>query len=119
MKTIKKYIDLTYLKDLSNGSNEFISQMISVFMVQTPEALDTMERCLNSKDWTGLHAVSHKIKASFAFMGIKELEPVIISIEENCLKRTNMEQLPEMVSKIKSVCEVAIEQLEIEKKLFI
>ena len=114
-----RYIDLTYLKQISNGSNEFICQMISVFMQQTPEALNNMDKYLNEKDWRGLHAVAHKMKPSFSFMGIKELENVIHQIEEYCLSETNLDQLPALILKIKGICKAALQELEIEKKLFI
>ena len=87
------YINLTYLKELSNGSNEFICQMITVFMEQTPDAVNSMEKYLNAKDWQALHAIAHKTKASFAFMGIKELESVTCLVEEYSLNKTNLEQL--------------------------
>ena len=117
--TPKKHIDLTYLKELSNGSNEFICQMITVFSEQTPDALNKMEKYLNAKDWKSLHAIAHKIKASFSFMGIKELENVISLVEEYCYNETNIDELPAMVSKIKNICTLALEELEIEKALFL
>ena len=114
-----KYINLTYLKELSNGSNEFIYQMITVFMEQTPDAVNSMEKYLNSKDWQALHAIAHKTKASFAFMGIKELKDVTCLVEEYSLNKTNLDQLPEMISKIKNVFLIALKELEIEKKQFL
>jgi len=114
-----KHIDLTYLKQLSNGSNEFISQMIAVFMAQTPEALINMDKYVNAKDWESLHRVAHKMKPSFSFMGIKELENVIGLIEEYSLNKVNVEELPVMISQVKNVCMNALDELEIEKKMFV
>ena len=113
-----KQTDLTYLKNIANGSNEFICQMISVFMEQTPEALNNMEKYLNAKNWRSLHVVAHKIKASFSFMGIKKLETVICQVEEYSLNETNTDKLPAMISEIKAVCIKGMQELEIEKKLF-
>ena len=117
--TNNKHTDLTYLKQLANGSNEFIGQMITVFMAQTPEALSNMDKYVMSKDWESLHRVAHKMKPSFSFMGIKELENIISLIEEYSLNKTNVEQLPEMILKVKNVCMTALAELEIEKKLFV
>lgn len=114
-----KHIDLTYLKQLSNGSNEFISQMINVFMAQTPEALANMEKYVNAKDWESLHRVAHKMKPSFSFMGIKELENTIGLIEEHSFNKTNVDELPAMIMQVKNVCMDALSELEVEKKMFI
>lgn len=120
METISsKHIDLTYLKQLSNGSNEFINEMISVFMEQTPIEISNLEKYLKAKDWKSLRAIAHKMKPSFPFMGIKELESVIKLIEENAANEKNIEQLPDLISKVKNVCTEAIKELEVEKKLFL
>jgi HPt (histidine-containing phosphotransfer) domain-containing protein len=114
-----KNIDLSYLKQLSNGSNEFICEMISVFMEQTPKELDEIDKYWDAKDWQSLHRIAHKMKPSFTFMGIKELENVIYLINEYSSTETNIDQLPELISKLKNVCFEALEELEIEKQLFL
>lgn len=120
METISKTnIDLTYLKKLSNGSNPFMLEMITVFIQQTPTEIESLEKYLKSKDWKALRLIAHKMKPSFSFMGIKELESVIKSVEEYASNETNLDLLPEMISKIKNVCTEAIKELEIEKKLFL
>ena len=115
----KKHIDLTYLKELSNGSNEFINQMITIFLKETPVAIDNVEKYLSTSNWDALRAAVHKIKPSFSFMGIKELEEVINSVEKYSETKTNLDKIPAMVSKIKSVLKIAIEELEVAKKEFL
>lgn len=113
------HIDLSYLKQLSNGSNEFILQMISIFMAQTPEAVDQMNKHLQNNEWKLLRGVIHKMKPSFSFMGIKELETIAVSAEKYCETETNLDKLPELIHRIKEVCLAAIRELEEEKKQFI
>lgn len=113
------HIDLTYLKQLSNGSNEFITQMISIFMVQTPEAIDLMYKYLQSSEWKLLKGVIHKMKPSFSFMGIKELETIAVSAEKYCETETDLDKLPGLIQRIKEVCSEALRELEEEKKQFI
>jgi len=117
--TSLKHIDLTYLKQLSNGSNEFIIEMISVFMEQTPIEISNLEKYLEEKDWKSLRAIAHKMKPSFSFMGIKELDALIKLIEEYAANETNLELLPEMIAKLKKICYEAIKELEIEQKSFL
>ena len=52
-------------------------------------------------------------------MGIKELEGIVNSVEKYSETKTNLDQIPEMVSKIKTVLNAAIQELEIEKKEFL
>ncbi|MBA3285534.1 MAG: Hpt domain-containing protein, partial [Nitrosopumilus sp.] len=112
-----KYTDLSYLKQLAKGSNEFIKQMLSIFIDQTPPAIESLEENFNKKDWVALRAAAHKMKPSFSFVGIKELEPVIKEIEECAEKESELDSLPEKISKIRQISIKAIVELEKEKNL--
>jgi HPt (histidine-containing phosphotransfer) domain-containing protein len=114
-----KYIDLDYLKQISNGSNEFIYQMITVFTEEIPNEIKNLEKHLANKDWVALRATAHKMKPSFSFMGVKELEDNIHAIEQNCLEEKNLDQLPGLIERIKNITEQVIAELEKEKKLFV
>lgn len=114
-----KHIDLTYLKELSNGSNSFIVEMIDGFLSETPPAIDKLEKHLSTSNWDEFRAIAHKIKPSFSFVGIKELEEVIKSAEEYSRTRTNLGLLPEIVSKVKTITEEASQELKIAKNEYL
>ncbi len=115
----QKHIDLTYLKQLSAGSNTFIVEMIDAFFEQIPKEIENLEQHLSNKDWQSLRGTAHKIKPSIAFMGLKELEPVVKLTEEYAQNQTNLDLLPDLISTIKTVCTNAVEELKKEKELFI
>ena len=119
METSNKHIDLSYLKQLSNGSNEFIAQMISIFLTQTPQALNSIEAHLQNEEWKPIKAHIHKMKPSFAFMGIKELENIAPLAEKYCETETHLDELPKLISQIRAVCELAMRELETEKEQFL
>lgn len=119
MEPTNKHIDLAYLKELSNGSNEFMAQMISIFMVQTPEAISNIDAYLKKNDWKSIKAVIHKMKPSFSFMGIKELQNTIPLVEKYCETETHLNEVPKLIMQIKTVCELALQELETEKKQFL
>lgn len=114
----EKHINLDYLKELSNGSNSFIVEMIDAFLEQTPEEISNLEKYLSANNFRALRGTANKIKPSFTFMGIKELVGVIKQVEEYAAKEISLEQLPGMIKTIKDVCELAIDELLEEKKHF-
>lgn len=118
METNNKHIDLSYLKELSNGSKEFIAEMITVFIEQTPIEIANLEKHLEAKDWKALRGTAHKMKPSFSFMGIKELESVVKTLEDYSANETNLDLIPGLVEKIKTVCTDAIDELSKEKPQF-
>ena len=113
-----KHIDLTYLKGLSNGSNEFVNQMITIFMEQTPEMIANMEKHLADKNWQALRGTVHKMKPSISFIGIKELEGVVKEIEDTPDQEKDLDREASLIATIKTICNLAIRELEVEKKMF-
>ncbi len=106
-------IDLTYLNTLAKGNQEFVSEMIRIFMQQTPAALQSIKTSLDNKDWKSVRALAHKMKPSFAFMGIHSLKDVIHSIEEFADKEHNTEQIPILISTLELICNKALAELEL------
>lgn len=109
-----KYTDLTYLKGISEGSNEFMRKMIETFIEETPKLLQGMDNCLTEKNWNGLKDIAHKMKPSVDFMGMRSIWEAIKNIEWYAAEKINLNLLPDLVAKIKTVCQYAIEELEIE-----
>src|SRR6476620_10243130 len=118
METNNKHIDLEYLKQISNGSSEFIFQMITVFTEEIPLEIAGMQKHVQNKDWKSLRAVAHKMKPSYSFMGVQQLEEMVSDLEEYSGSETHLEELPELVSKISSITEEVILELQEEKKKF-
>ncbi|HEY0029869.1 MAG TPA: Hpt domain-containing protein [Bacteroidia bacterium] len=114
-----KYTDLSYLKEISNGSNTFILQMISVFNASVPEMIQDLENQYEMQNWTALKQTAHKIKPVLLFVGIKELEADIALMEEYTSKETNLDLLPEIINRIRVISSFATQELENEKKQFL
>lgn len=110
-----KYTDLTYLKKLSKGDDDFVKQMISIFINQTPTAIQKMEADLSNKDWTSLRAVAHKMKPSFSFVGVTSLQEKIETIEDNAAQGTNANLIADLIAQVKEVSLKAVAELQTEQ----
>ncbi len=109
-----KHTDLSYLRQLSNGNDKFVSDMLAIFLQQTPESVTSLEKHLQARDWKALRAAAHKMKPSISFVGIKELEADIRALEDAAASETDLEKIPALVSRIRSVCSEAIAELKEE-----
>lgn len=109
--------DLTYLEKVSNGDNDFIKEMINVYLKETPEAIDNLENHLKNKEWEKFRAVTHKMKPSFSFFGLKDLYDTIDNMEEYSDKKINLELLPDMTAKVKDICNKAMSELRCDDKV--
>ena len=118
MATNHKHIDLDYLKQISNGSNEFIYQMISVFIDEVPGEISNLEQHLANKDWKALRATAHKMKPSYSFMGVKELEEMVNAVEEFSDTESRQGELAGLIRSIHATTDEVIAELDQEKKNF-
>ncbi len=114
----RRVSDLTYLKGLSDGNNEFVIKMINAFVAETPKMLDGMTLCVQEKSWAELNSVAHKLKSSVGIFGVNSIKDVIKLVEKYSKEQTNLDLLPEMVSKIVQVSSIAILELKGEISKF-
>ncbi len=112
-------IDLTYLKELAEGSNEFVVEMITIFLQQTPEMLEQMTKYLNEQKWTQLCGVAHKMKPTIDYMGIHSIRETVETIEKYADEQQSLDLLPGLVAQVNQVCTNAINQLKTEIKKFL
>jgi PAS domain S-box-containing protein len=110
----KKHIDLSYLKEIAEGNNEFIKKMIRAYLSQTPTMLADMTKSIDGKKWKDLRGVAHKMKPSLDFVGLHSIKQTVKDIEKYSNEETHLELLPAMVEEVKSTCIVAMEELQHE-----
>ncbi|MBR8534626.1 Hpt domain-containing protein [Carboxylicivirga sediminis] len=67
------HINLNYLESITDGSQELIKELVSIFIEQIPEFRDGFDEGLAQKDWSKIAAVAHKAKSSVMSMGMDDL----------------------------------------------
>ena len=117
MDPSKKYTDLLYLNSISKGNKDFTIKFLNTFIHQMDIDLPVLKLQLDTEDWEGLANTAHKIKPSFLFVGVKELEASAKEIENNTRNHLNLEKLPALVSNLMYICEAVIVELQQEIKL--
>lgn len=74
-------VDLSYLKEISGGSAEFIVEMIDVFIEQTPQYFENLKTAIDARDWKRTGDAAHKIKPTLAFIGAEDAKSAMAEIE--------------------------------------
>lgn len=86
-------IDLTYLRDVSSGSNEFIVDMIELFLEQTPAYFEQLRQFIAEENWPKVAEIAHKIKPTLAFMGADAAKESMAAIETSARNLTDVESI--------------------------
>ncbi len=86
-------IDLTYLRDVSSGSNEFMIEMIELFLEQTPVYFEQLRQFIAEENWAKVAEIAHKIKPTLAFMGADSAREIMSEIETSARNLTDTESI--------------------------
>lgn len=86
-------LDLSYLKDVASGSDEFMIDMIDLFLDQTPAYFEQLEQFIMEEDWSKVADIAHKIKPTLAFMGVDSARESMAEIEQNARNVINLETI--------------------------
>lgn len=112
-----KYVDMSYLTKLTQSNPKLMTEIITVYLKQTPDLVATMKQSFTDKKWDVLGATIHKMIPSFAIMGIHSDTTLIAQkIQEYALQLEHTFELNELILNVENVCLQACMELEIELK---
>jgi len=77
-------LDLAFLYDIADGSDEFIVESITMFVDQSPQIMQEISSAIAAQDWAAASAAAHKIKANLGFFGMLNSQAIIQDIEHAC-----------------------------------
>jgi signal transduction histidine kinase/CheY-like chemotaxis protein/HPt (histidine-containing phosphotransfer) domain-containing protein/CHASE3 domain sensor protein len=104
--------DLNELNKITRGDKEFFKKIIELFIENTPSNTEKMKQSMDDEDWNKVGAIAHKLRPSFAHMGMKDLAEELKSIEENSFARENLDETKDMISDFCAKSFHVVDQLE-------
>ena len=114
---VSTIINLDYLRKLSRGDDKFIEEILVLFLKNTPLALKNMKNYYQQENWEDLMMEAHKIRPSFNFLGLKDLEDAAKKIENCASQKINLDQIGEAINKIEKTIDLVYVELSNEMKI--
>jgi PAS domain S-box-containing protein len=115
--TKQKYsiINLDYLFHLTKSNPALISEMLHLYLEQTPELIQLMKESFKDKDLHTLHQTMHKMIPSFSIVGINpEYENMAKKVQEYAVLKTEGEEIPNMILNLEDILDKACQELNAE-----
>ncbi len=109
--TDENLVDLSYISELSGGNKEFENEMIELFLSQSPTDMDILEKAVGDQNYTLIKALSHKLKSSYALLGINE-NGILEEMEQKAADKTDSQWFESNYSKLKNIFVKACRVLE-------
>lgn len=115
-------LDLSYLKDMSGDSAEFMIEMIDMFKQQTPVYMADLEQAVRDEDWAKASGFAHKIKPTFVYVGREDAKDHMQMIEHCARDLKDVNQIPSLFNEVNEFVQLLYGQLdqaraELEKRL--
>lgn len=103
-----KYINLQYMREVSNGNTEYEKTVTGQFLEAIPEDLQALEKALGQKDFAQLSQIAHNMKTSVSVMGLNDLlQPYLDEIEYSKPGETSLHQ---KIAALRNICFSAMEE---------
>lgn len=114
-KVKPRCIDMEFLMQRTKSNPQLMSEMIALYLEQTPVLISTMKQSFNDKDWDTLQATVHKMIPSFSIVGInQDFENMAKKVQEFASKQNEENDILEMVLQLENICIQACRELEEE-----
>jgi CheY-like chemotaxis protein/HPt (histidine-containing phosphotransfer) domain-containing protein len=107
-----KSYDLSLVEAISGGDKEFVVRMVKLFVETIPTSLKELESSTASLQYDVVSKVAHKLKSTIDSMGIEEVKADIRTIEISAKKNENVEAIPALVAKVKTVVQRVIAEVQ-------
>jgi HPt (histidine-containing phosphotransfer) domain-containing protein len=104
----QNYINLEYLQELAEGDQDFIADILSMFMEQTPGSIKNLQQLAAAQNWQQVKALAHKMKSSVVMIGNKQLEEIFVSLQAEALSDQAAVKIPPLVDQAAEICAGAI-----------
>jgi HPt (histidine-containing phosphotransfer) domain-containing protein len=110
--TYQRVTNLDYLVELSKGNNNFVKEMIGIFLSENSGELAEFEKSIREKDYDAIKALAHKLRSTIPYIGLDKLiEKEVTEIENLAAKKSYIQKIESMFFKIKEICERARHEL--------
>ena len=129
----EKVTSLDYLQKLAKGNEDFMKDMVRIFLEENPAEIGTLDQAIEHRDFQLINAAAHKLRSTVPFVGIdRSISQEITEIEslakakagdpldgnENTVKagflptdRELISRIETLFGKIKCICKRAYEEL--------
>ena len=111
------YYDISEIKIISRGNEEFVKKMLKMFIDQTPAHLSEMRSKLQSNQLTVVGEIAHRIKPTIDNMGIVTLKATIREIEKIGKSGADNGALNGLMEKVETDISFAIEAIKSDYQL--
>jgi HPt (histidine-containing phosphotransfer) domain-containing protein len=106
----QKTLDLTYLSELAEGNQEFIKEVLEIFIKEVPEDLEALQQAIKEAEYRQIKDISHKLKSSIILTGLGSLRPYLQEMERLALQSAGLNEIKKEFAHVNAVFNTGVEE---------
>lgn len=104
--TMELTVDLTFLNEISDGDQDFITDVLNTFLAEMPKDMAQLKHAIEQQDAVDIGRVAHKTKSTLQTLGLHDLKELAYSIEQRAKKGvTAQELIPDSNTFMEYICQ--------------
>lgn len=76
-------VDLTFLNEISDGDQEFITDVLQTFLEEMPKDMSQLRTAIEAQNIKDIGKLAHKTKSTLQTLGLHELREMAYAIEQS------------------------------------
>ncbi len=92
--------DISYLRQLSNGNDGFIIELLGQFLIQAPQELSSLKEAFAMQDESTMKAIAHSMKTTFGYIGMGKTHWQVLEQIEQARSVADAESSVEMAARL-------------------
>ena len=85
--------NLDKINEMSEGDQDFVISVISVFLEEVPVDLEGLEKAIGERDYENVYKLAHKIKPNVDLLGMEQTRATALEIETLGKNTANMDEI--------------------------
>lgn len=107
-------LDLSYIYELAGDKEDYVQQVLSIFMENTPRHITELGQFIAQQDWPQVAAQAHLLKSSVGIVRINGLAERLKTMEQNAYEHADGILLQQLFTEIASIFSKAEEEINVK-----
>ena len=114
---IVQLYDLNRLKEMANGNENFVPDMLKLFLNLVPKSLDLINNSAKINDFETIRKTAHKIKPSINNLGINSVKEDILLLEKWDEFNQSNDELETAIKKVNNIIHQVFDSISTKEKI--
>lgn len=93
-------VDFSMLEELAEGDNNYIIEVLDIFLSTMPEGMQVLRSHINEQNWEGVSKQAHFLKSSLGIIKINDAYDIMAAIERGGKETPNIEEIKNLYANV-------------------